>query len=445
MGRMVKVLAWLSMTLLSSWGLLHYALQDQQEEKAAAFRILHRELSQKMAQHEAILSLAPSVTRLQSLKDKFPQFISLRQLPPGKEPGSTITPAEAGSYWLNDLQQGVSLRIDINVLFHELSQLQQFQYIDLSWQQRPLIAVGHADERAFWVWEKILGSDSQPLLLRAESAPMWRQLPWATAALLSVVWALLIYMLHQLQIQKRKRELADLRARFSELTRLNAMGEIAAGMVHELNQPLTAVLSYNQTALRLLDTQEPPRIAELLNSSVVQIRRIANLLTQFRSGLSTAQAVLKPVDMRQVWLRVEMLLDNEIQNLKIRIERHIPEDLPLIEAEPLWIEQIFHNLLSNAVQAQQGQSDRPRWVKIVMAREQERLCIRISDNGPGLSPEALQQVFIPFFTTRSAGLGLGMTLTETLIQRLHGQITVENHSGAGACFTLWLPLIQREA
>jgi C4-dicarboxylate-specific signal transduction histidine kinase len=139
-----------------------------------------------------------------------------------------------------------------------------------------------------------------------------------------------------------------------------------------------------------------------------------------------------------------MLLEDEINKGKVRIVNRMPDALPTLRADPLWVEQIFHNIVTNAIQAQQPNQPEPGWVAIDAEYSDQGIQLMITDGGPGLSEPALQQVFIPFFTTRQEGLGLGMALTETLVQRLNGTITVENMAGQGARFTLWFPFNTQE-
>ncbi|MGB7799941.1 sensor histidine kinase [Buttiauxella sp.] len=214
-------------------------------------------------------------------------------------------------------------------------------------------------------------------------------------------------------------------------------------MVHELNQPLTAVLSYSQTAQRLIKQQQAEKAEPLLDAAVMQTRRISSLLLAFREKLHSDEQALQPVDLRQIWARVVILLSNEIERGKVSVINKIPESLPPVMASSLGIEQIFHNLLNNAIQAQQ-QTDKA-WVAVSAIQTANRIILTVTDGGPGLSEQALQQVFMPFFTTKKDGLGLGMALTETLVQRYNGSIQAENSAPGGACFTLTFPLIQPEA
>lgn len=438
---MLKVGIWLMLSLLSGSGLIVYALQQQYEEQSIDFRILHRDITVKLSQHETILSLLSVTSDPSAIRDKFPQILAWKPLP-AAESSNTLLPAGNGTYWLN--AQHFALLIDLNELLAELPQSHYFRHVRLNWQNAPLIELGGNWQPAYWQWDKRLASALQPFDLSANSDPDWARLPWLLLLLSSLGWAGIVYFTSQYRVQKRQRKIAVLREHFSELTRLNAMGEITTGIVHELNQPLTAILSYNQAALRLINQQQVDQVPPLLDAAVIQIKRISALLLQFRQKLAHDQVAFQAVNLSKIWLRVTMLLENEIKSGKVKIINRLPEQLPDLQAEPLWVEQILHNILTNAIQAQQHNVAGSAWVAIEATAAQHGITLVITDGGPGLSEQALQQVFMPFFTTRPEGLGLGMALAETLIQRLHGSINAENIAGQGACFTLWFPFNAQE-
>lgn len=438
---MLKVGIWLMLSLFSGSGLIIYALQQQYEEQSTDFRILYRDVTVKLSQHETILALLSATSDPSVIQRKFPQILAWKPLSPAASTNALL-PAGKGTYWLNDPH--FALLIDLNVLLAELPQSHYFRHIRLNWQNAPLIELGGRWQPAYWQWDKTLASALQPFELSASSDPDWARLPWLLLLLSSLGWAGIIYFVSQYRVQKRQRNIAVLREHFSELTRLNAMGEITTGIVHELNQPLTAILSYNQAALRLIGQQQAQQVPPLLEAAVIQIKRISALLLQFRQKLTHDRVVFQAVDLGEIWSRVTMLLENEIQTGKVKIINRLPEALPQLRAEPLWIEQILHNIVTNAIQAQQHQAVGCSWVAINAVASEQGIRLQITDGGPGLSEQALQQVFMPFFTTRPEGLGLGMALAETLIHRLNGNITVENIAGQGACFTLWLPFNVQE-
>ncbi len=434
---MLRIISWLLLTLLSCAGLGAWFLQQQYEDKSADFRILYREITVKLSQHDAIIPLLPVSQNAVEVQHILPQVVEWRRHDT-PEPRLTIVPEANGRYWLN--RPNLSLLIDLPTLLDTLGEKKTFQHLSISWNNTVLYEQGSAN-KGYWQWDKTVASPTQPFLVSVSDSPAWAKLPWWLIASPALFWALAIYLLTQYQANKRRRDIADLRARYAELTRLNTMGELAAGMVHELNQPLTAIMSYNQAAVRLIKQDNPAQVPELLDAAVLQIKRIDALLSQFRQKLTSERAEYQRVDLQPLWQRVCTLLDNELQSGKIRVSSHFADDLPQLYAPPLWVEQILHNIASNAIQAQTNGAG---WIHLEARSENNGIALTITDGGPGLSQEALEQVFIPFFTTRAQGVGLGMALADTLVQRLNGTIEVSNAPEGGASFRLWFPLKEEE-
>jgi signal transduction histidine kinase len=437
---MAKALIWLILTAVSCGGTAFYALHQQYEARSAEFRILYRDITVKFSQNDVILSLLSNSSDPAVVQQKFP-YILRWQTQPLQPRFPDLNPARAGTYWLNSPQG--SLLIDLPALLTNVVSDRPFRNVTLSWKKVPLIELKQEKVNDWWRWNKQIASPSQPLTLSVTANPDWQSLPWLAMFFLGLLWAGGIYFFSQYQATKRQRNIADLRAHFSELARLNAMGEIAAGLVHELNQPLTAILSYTQTAQRLIGQHQADRALPLLDASVVQTKRISALLLAFREKLRSEKPTLEPVVLRQIWADVVTLLGMELERGKVAVRTLIPESLPRLLASSLCVEQILHNLLSNAIQAQHN-TPQP-WVEIQIREVGSTLVLTITDGGPGLSEQALQHVFMPFFTTRQEGLGLGMALTETLVHRLSGSISAENSASGGARFTVTFPLASEEA
>ncbi|MFI3310668.1 histidine kinase dimerization/phospho-acceptor domain-containing protein [Ewingella allii] len=169
---------------------------------------------------------------------------------------------------------------------------------------------------------KEISSQSQPFMLTADDQPNWAEMPWSLILTPALFWGLVLYLINQYRANKRRRDIADMRNQYAELTRLNTMGELAAGIMHELNQPLTAILSYNQTALRLIQQQRTEQVPSLLDAAVVQIKRTDALLQQFRQKLTGQQADYQPIVLARLWAQVITLLDTEISfRQRPRLER----------------------------------------------------------------------------------------------------------------------------
>lgn len=434
---MLRIISWLLLTLLSCAGLGAWFLQQQYEEKSADFRILYREITVKLSQHDAIIPLLPTSQDAGEVQKILSQIVLWRRHN-NLEPRLAIVPESNGRYWLN--RPNLSLLIDLTTLLDTLGEKKNFRHLAISWNNTILCEQG-GDAAGYWRWAKTVASPTQPFLVSASDSPEWAKLPWWLIVSPALFWALAIYLLTLYQANKRRRDIADLRARYAELTRLNTMGELAAGMVHELNQPLTAVMSYNQAAVRLIRQENPAQVPDLLDAAVLQIKRIDALLSQFRQKLTSERAEYQQVELQRLWQRVCKLLDNELRSGKIRATSQFADGLPPLFAPPLWVEQILHNIASNAIQAQTGGTG---WIHLDARIENQGIALTLTDGGPGLSSEALEQVFIPFFTTRAQGIGLGMALADTLVQRLNGTIEASNTPGSGACFRLWFPLRDEE-
>ena len=435
----VKITVWLILTLISTLWLGWYGLNEQQAEREADFRITHRELSQQLAQQQAILFLTLEPNQLSQLQRHFPQLVAISQTKADKSQAGQLTlQVHGGDYQLSNSYNGSGLQINGLKLLQVVGLPENFDSVTLRYQQYPLAVLGNPNPSSFWQWQKPLGEGAQSFSLTGYATPLWRDLPWLTALLLSLIWGATLYGWYRWQQLAQYRNRAEQRAKFADQARLNAMGEIATGIAHELNQPLTATLTYNQTALRLLPAQDD-KITPLLRASVEQIKRISALLERLRTLLSRGQVNLQPVVVADIWLRVNALLSNEIAASKVTVVNSIPANLPPLSADPLWLEQILHNLLSNAIHAVQHTAT--PLIYFTARLQPQQWLIQIEDNGPGLSHQQLDHLFTPFYTTRESGLGLGLTLCETLVQRMGGDIKAANSEYGGACFTLTFPLI----
>ncbi|HHL2695195.1 TPA: sensor histidine kinase [Yersinia enterocolitica] len=434
-----KITVWFILTLMSTLWLGWYGLNTQQTEREADFHTIHRELSQQLAQQQAILFLALEPSQLVQLQRHFPQLVAINQTPADQsKPGQLILHLQDGDYRLANSYSGSGLQVNAQKLLQVVGLPPHFDSLVLRYQQHQLAILGHSAPESFWQWQKPVGEGAQSFTLIGHATPVWRDLPWFTALLLSLIIAAALYSWHRWQLLAQHRLHAEQRAKFADQARLNAMGEIATGIAHELNQPLTATLTYNQTALRLLPPQDE-QVAPLLVASVEQIKRIAALLDRLRTLLSRGQINLQPVVVADIWRRVNVLLSQEITAANVKIINIIPANLPTLQSDSLWLEHVFHNLLSNAIQAIQH-TPTPT-VTFTVNSTEKQLVIKIEDNGAGLNQQQLDNLFTPFYTTRENELGLGLTLCETLVQRMGGGIKAGNNEHRGACFTLTFPLI----
>jgi C4-dicarboxylate-specific signal transduction histidine kinase len=302
--------------------------------------------------------------------------------------------------------------------------------------------------RPLWRFEfrKPLASPSQPFELVAQRQVGWGELPWGRVAGAALAIGALLGALAAWRAQAQARRRAEELLRLGQLARLNTLGELAAGMAHELNQPLTAVLAATQAARRLLD-DDPPELDEsraAMQHAVAQAGRASAVVARLRRLVERPDAgpASQTLVLAEVVREVLDLLEPECRR------RAVPPRLqlgagtsPAVRADPVALQQIVHNLVMNALQALERVPAAERSLLLQIGTDGADAVLGVTDSGPGIPPEALPRVFEPFFTTREGGLGLGLSLSETLALGLGGSLAAASASSPrGATFTLWLPL-----
>jgi len=303
----------------------------------------------------------------------------------------------------------------------------------------------HANARGWRLrLDKVLAADSQPFTLTAERHVAWSELPWTWMAGCALLMAAVILAARSLVNQRQERHRAQELLRLGQVARLNTLGELAAGMAHELNQPLTAVLANTQAAHRLLAEETPDLapIREALNQAVGQARRAAEVVQRLRRAVERPQlgGQLQALNLRAVVVTALDLLEPEFKRHLVRVSMTSTDAALSVLAEPVALEQIVHNLLMNALQALQEVPPADRQLEVALSSDTHLARLGISDNGPGIPVDVLSRIFEPFFTTRANGLGLGLSLCETLATSMGGTLTARNQSLRGAVFCLSLPL-----
>ena len=292
---------------------------------------------------------------------------------------------------------------------------------------------------------KSLGSGSQPLLL--ETAMRTRPadlLPPAQVALVLLLTGLLYAAVTAASRQRRRVRAAEqqaslsrMEAQLSHAARVNAMGEMASGMAHELTQPLTAILAQAQAGKRLLARGDSDAVASALDGTIAQARRASTILERLRNWSRPQRAGTAPIDLRDAIANVRALLSAEAHRRGVTLEA-TPTNHPVtVTVNQVEIEQVIHNVLRNALEALEG-TPQAR-VKITLRGSGDTATLDIADNGPGVAAGMMPQLFMPFMTTRAEGTGLGLALSQRLIERAGGTISYGG-GNPGAGFRIDLPL-----
>lgn len=473
------------LVLLGCVQLARLELAQLREAFEVDARISHRLLSQRAVQLDAVLAtlalLQPTAdpasheAAAQRLPSVYPQILGVQRRAPGESwPSAPLQAAEEhsrqtrravlanpefspqrGRFQLVLAAQPASyaLLVDVHaaVPWADWSMSVDASPVRVTLEhagQAFVVQQGRVAEGG-WRFEfrKHLASDSQPFDVVAVRQVGWAELPWGAMLLwmATVLGALMAWAAWQRQRSARLR--AEALVRVGQVARLNSLGVLAAGLAHELNQPLTAILANTQAAKRLLQ-DGPDELASAqgaMDQAVAQARRAAEVLARLRRSVEQPNPSerLQPLDLAQAVRAALQLLEPECQRHQVALTLRAPQPVPVL-AERVAVEQIVHNLVTNALQALDQVPVVQRLltvtVEAVQSEGQGQGVLRVADTGAGIAPEALPHVFAPFFTTREGGLGLGLSLCETLANDMGGQLQAHAHAPRGAEFVLQLPL-----
>src|SRR4029077_13366811 len=231
-------------------------------------------------------------------------------------------------------------------------------------------------------------------------------------------------------------------AELARVSRLTTMGELAASIAHEVNQPLTAVNNNSNACLRLLANQnlQPDVLRRALEEIVADSTRASAVMARIRALIKKTPAERTKVDINEVIQEVLSLTGRELFENRILLERQLTAALPLVLADRVQLQQVLLNLIMNGVQAMNAVTNRPHllWVQS-RVDESGDVLVAVRDSGTGLGIEA-DRVFTPFFTTKANGMGMGLPISRSLIEGHGGRLWATPNSPHGALFSFTLPV-----
>ena len=248
------------------------------------------------------------------------------------------------------------------------------------------------------------------------------------------------------QHKKAEAEAFNARRELLRTERLLRMGELTASLAHELNQPLTSILSNARAALRFLEAGrlETDQLREILEDIARDDKRAGDIIRSLRSMVKPEEGEQEIVSMNDVLTEVSSLFHSEAIIRNIRVETDCANPLPPVSVNKIQIEQVLINLMMNAAESM---LDVPGERKIVMQTWPTNggaVRVAVRDFGPGVGEEDLGKLFEPFFTTKRSGLGMGLSLTRSIIEAHGGHVWVKNNPDRGATFYFDLPGAERQ-
>ncbi len=241
----------------------------------------------------------------------------------------------------------------------------------------------------------------------------------------------------QKQAEARQR---DQELRLQRSARLASAGEMASTLAHELNQPLMALSNFAIASRALAARGEAAMLTGALDDIVEQSRRASEIVKRVRAMINPQRGDYATLVIGAVIDHVEALLKPELTGQGVQLRLVLEDPAVKVRGDQVLLEQVLVNLIHNAAQAMHDQPRHRRRIVLSTRRIGQNVQISVSDQGPGVPVDQLEQIFAPFFTTRPDGLGLGLNICRTIIEAHGGSMTVANDAGGGATFSFILPI-----
>jgi PAS domain S-box-containing protein len=230
-------------------------------------------------------------------------------------------------------------------------------------------------------------------------------------------------------------------AELAHVARLSTMGEMASGLAHELNQPLAAITNYSQGCIRRLHggRATPESLQEALEQVCAQAQRASEIIRRLRNFVRKGEPQRSIVDANVLVREVLALMEPDLRRHQVRLQLELADDLPRVLADPIQVEQVILNLLLNGAEAMSSVAPEQRTLTIRTERAGgDFVAVYVADTGPGLPAEVGEQIFDPFFTTKPTGMGMGLSISRSIVEA-HGGALAVLPTPAGARFRLTLP------
>jgi PAS domain S-box-containing protein len=241
-------------------------------------------------------------------------------------------------------------------------------------------------------------------------------------------------------LQKTRTELA-------RVARMNQMVAMTGSIAHEINQPITAILVNANAGLRWLGRTTPDVIETraVLQAIVREAKRMDNIISGIRTIFKSGVAAGVSVDLNELIREVLAIAQAEQWNSQIEVHTYLDENLPLVSADRVQLQQVMLNLITNAIDAMEPVIDRERRLRVVSElKGDDNIIVTIEDNGTGFAPGDIDRIFDTFFTTKSHGMGMGLAICRTIVEAHAGKLSASPGYPHGAFFRIVLPVVSNE-
>jgi PAS domain S-box-containing protein len=246
------------------------------------------------------------------------------------------------------------------------------------------------------------------------------------------------------RLRESERNLRDTQEKLAYMMRVTTMGELTASIAHEVNQPLAGIMTNAGTCLRML-AADPPDVdgaCETARRTIRDANRASDVIVRLRALFTGNDLTTESMDLNEATREVIALSMSELERHRLVLRSELADDLPLVTANRVQLQQVILNLLRNACDAMAGVDDGPRRLLVRTERDEgDRVRLTVQDVGVGLEPHVLDRLFQAFYTTKSTGMGIGLSVSRSIIEKHGGRLWGEPNDGPGATFAFSIPCV----
>lgn len=244
------------------------------------------------------------------------------------------------------------------------------------------------------------------------------------------------------RLEEEQRRYQDIQLQLARANRVATLGQLSASIAHELNQPLTGIITNSGTCLRML-TSIPPMLdgaQEAVRRTMRDGHRASEVIARLRALFSNGDPAFEPVDVNDATREVVALSLSELQNSRVVLQTELADALPHIQADRIQLQQVILNLLRNALDAMSTVDDRQRQLLIRTELDDVgRVRLSVKDAGIGFDPSVASKMFDAFYSTKTAGMGVGLAVSRSIVEGHHGHLRASLNDDAGATFSFAVP------
>jgi C4-dicarboxylate-specific signal transduction histidine kinase len=247
--------------------------------------------------------------------------------------------------------------------------------------------------------------------------------------------------------RRTQEALAAAQSALAHASRVATLGEMSASITHEVNQPLASMIVNGEAGLRWLDRDQPElgEVHSAIERMIRDAKRASEVVQRLRALARREPAERLPLDLNTVIGESVALLQRELYNHRVVLKTDLAADLPLVQGHRIELQQVVINLMVNGIQAMKAVTDVPKNLLVHSSIEGRQAVVSVQDCGVGLAPETLPRLFMPFFTTRDGGMGMGLSICRSIIEAHGGRIWASSNEGPGATFRFALPVPESNA